>query len=70
MARAALNVGVRDVAVDTGVSTATVTRVEKGGDARVSTVRKLQDYFEAQGIIFIDADAIGGPGVRLKQSDQ
>jgi len=65
MARAALSLGMRDVAAGTGLSTATITRIEKGGDARVSTLRTLQGYYEAQGIVFVDADQSAGPGVRI-----
>ena len=69
MARAALGLGMREVATATGLSTATITRLEKGGaDARVSTVRRLQEYYEALGVKFIDADEGGGPGVRLRGS--
>lgn len=41
MARAALELGLREVASALGMSTATITRFEKGGDTRVSTLDAL-----------------------------
>jgi len=66
MARAALQIGVRDLAEMASVSAMTISRFEtnkSGGQA--NTLRKLQSALEAAGIVFI-AENGGGPGVRLK----
>jgi transcriptional regulator with XRE-family HTH domain len=67
MARTALGWGVRDLARKAGVSPTTVTRFENGADARVETLRQIQDVLERAGIIFVPADEAGGPGVRLRE---
>jgi transcriptional regulator with XRE-family HTH domain len=67
MARAALQIGVRELAELASVSAMTVTRFEtnqSGGHA--DTLRKLQSALEAAGIVFI-AENGGGPGVRLRK---
>lgn len=66
MARAALHLGIRELADACGISTATVTRLEGGGDTRVSTMRKIEKYFTDNGLIFIPADREGGPGIRFR----
>ncbi len=66
MARAALRIGVRDLAEMASVSAMTISRFEtnkSGGQA--NTLRKLQSALEAAGIVFI-AENGGGPGVRHK----
>jgi transcriptional regulator with XRE-family HTH domain len=67
MARAALNLGVRDVAEAAGVSTNTITRLERGEELLPRTVADIRAALESAGIIFLgDGQAIdGGPGVRL-----
>jgi transcriptional regulator with XRE-family HTH domain len=69
MARAALNLGVRDVAQAAGVSTNTVTRLERGEELLPRTVAAVRAALESAGIIFLgDGQSIdGGPGVRLKK---
>jgi transcriptional regulator with XRE-family HTH domain len=69
MARAALQIGVRDLAELASVSAMTITRFEtnkSGGHA--NTLKKLQSALEAAGIEFI-AENGGGPGVRLRTAD-
>lgn len=61
MARAALELGLREVASALGMSTATITRFEKGGDTRVSTLDALTKYYTDQDIEFLEYN-----GVRLK----
>ncbi|MBP1847996.1 transcriptional regulator with XRE-family HTH domain [Rhizobium petrolearium] len=66
MARAALKIGVRDLAEMAGVTTATITRFEnERGGLNSVTVQKLKDALEASGIVFIPENG-GGVGVRLK----
>jgi DNA-binding XRE family transcriptional regulator len=67
MARAALNLGVREVAEAAGVSTNTITRLERGEELLPRTVADIRAAFEAAGVIFLaDGQSIdGGPGVRL-----
>jgi transcriptional regulator with XRE-family HTH domain len=65
MARAAVGWGVRELAEKAGVTANTVTRIENGSDARLSTVDRLRQALEAAGVVFIDENG-GGPGVRLR----
>ncbi|MGK9171590.1 helix-turn-helix domain-containing protein [Inquilinus limosus] len=66
MARAALNLGVREVAKLADVSTNTITRLERGEQLKDSTVHAVRAALEAAGIEFIPENG-GGPGVRLKK---
>ncbi|EIG55848.1 Helix-turn-helix protein [Bradyrhizobium sp. WSM1253] len=63
----ALNLGVREIAEAAGVSTNTITRLERGEELLPRTVADIRAAFEAAGVIFLnDGQAIdGGPGVRL-----
>jgi transcriptional regulator with XRE-family HTH domain len=71
MARAALELGVRDIAEAAGVSTNTLTRLERGAELLPRTAAAIRAVFEARGIIFLgDGESIeGGPGVRLAKSE-
>jgi transcriptional regulator with XRE-family HTH domain len=64
MARAALGLGIRELAAAAKVSSDTVARFERGEELKERTVESLQRALEAGGIVFID-DNGGGPGVRL-----
>jgi hypothetical protein len=64
MARAALKLGVRDVAKAARVSPATVTRVETEFPANATTLRVLKSTLEAAGVDFLAQNG-GGAGVRL-----
>ena len=66
MARAALGWGVRDLAMNAGLSANTVSRFENGFGAMVETLSQIQEALETAGIVFISADQQGGPGVRLR----
>lgn len=67
MARAALEIGVRELAAMAGVSAMTVTRFENGKSAGYAdTLQKLRSALEAAGVIFIDENG-QGPGVRLRK---
>ena len=67
MARAALGLGVRELAEKAGVAANTVTRFENGSDAKQSTIAALRAALEKAGVEFLDEDG-GGPGVRLRKA--
>jgi transcriptional regulator with XRE-family HTH domain len=69
MARAALGLGVRELAAAAKVSTDTVARFERGDDLKERTVEALQRALEEAGVEFIDENG-GGPGVRLRKRHQ
>ncbi|TGV96389.1 transcriptional regulator [Mesorhizobium sp. M2E.F.Ca.ET.154.01.1.1] len=64
MARAALGLGVIELAKLARVSTNTVVRFERGEDLKQSTIDHMRAVLEAAGVEFI-AENGGGPGVRL-----
>jgi transcriptional regulator with XRE-family HTH domain len=66
MARAALGMGVRDLAAAAKVSVDTVARFERGEDLKERTIDALQRALEAAGIKLIDENG-GGAGVRLRK---
>lgn len=65
MARAALELGVRDLAEAAKVSTNTVTRFERGEELKERTVIAIRQALESAGALFIDQNG-HGPGVRLR----
>jgi transcriptional regulator with XRE-family HTH domain len=70
MARAALNWTVRDLAEAAGLHRNTISNLEVGryaGDPR--TLELIEQVLSAAGIQFIQENG-GGPGVRLKKSEQ
>jgi transcriptional regulator with XRE-family HTH domain len=54
MARAALGWGVRDLAREAGLATATVARIESGKEAMGSSLRKIRKTLEDAGCDFPD----------------
>ncbi|MBU1385993.1 MAG: helix-turn-helix domain-containing protein [Alphaproteobacteria bacterium] len=67
LARTAVGLGVRELAAEAAVAPSTVQRFESGrGDMHSRTLDRVQRVLEEAGVIFIGADAEGGPGVRLK----
>ena len=64
MARAALGMGVRELAAAAKVSVDTVARFERGEELKERTIDALQRALEAAGIKLIDENG-GGLGVRL-----
>ena len=67
MARAALRFSVRQLAESAGVADSTILRFETGRGAILATnLGRIQQALEDEGVVFIPADAQGGPGVRLK----
>ena len=67
MARAALGLGVRELAATAKVSIDTVARFERGDELKERTIEALQRALEAAGVEFIDENG-GGPGVRLRKA--
>ncbi|RFC68562.1 LacI family DNA-binding transcriptional regulator [Mesorhizobium denitrificans] len=68
MARAALKIGVRELAVMSNVTTATITRYEnERGGMHADTRDRVQEALESAGVEFI-AENGGGVGVRLRKS--
>ena len=65
MARAALQLGVRDLAAVAEVSPTTITRLERGEVLYVRTIEAIRTALETAGVEFIEQNG-GGPGVRLR----
>ena len=65
MARAALQLGVRELAKIARVSPTTITRLERGETLHPRTVEAIRAALEAGGVEFISPNG-GGVGVRLK----
>lgn len=66
MARAALGLGVRELAELASVSTDTVARFERGEALKERTVATLRTALESAGVEFIPENG-GGAGVRLRK---
>jgi transcriptional regulator with XRE-family HTH domain len=67
MARAALGLGVRELAAAAGVSPDTIARIERGDEVRPRRLGRVQAALEAAGIEFISENG-SGAGVRLKKT--
>ena len=67
MARAALGLGVRELAAKAGVSPDTVFRLEKGEALHQRTGVAIRKALEDAGVVFIDENG-GGAGVRLRKA--
>lgn len=63
MARAALGLGVRDLAKLADVSQDTISRLERGEALKLSTRLKIRTALESAGVAFLDEN---GGGVKLK----
>jgi hypothetical protein len=73
MARAALALGVRDLARMADMSPNTIARLEAGAHMHRRTLEFVRGVLESAGVVFIDAGAksfVGGEGVRLGQGPQ
>lgn len=69
MARVALDLGVRELAVLAKVAPATVSRLEAGEELKERTVDAIRSALEAKGITFLDNGEVSpGPGVALRQA--
>ena len=71
MARAALGLGVRDLAALARVSTDTIARLERGERLKPATIMAIAAALETAGVIFeADGEMVnGGPGVRLRMKE-
>lgn len=65
MARAALGLGVRDLAAAAKVSPDTIARLERGETLYPRTIEAIRTTLETAGVVFIEQNG-GGPGVRLR----
>ena len=65
MARAAVGLGIRDLAAAAKVSMDTVARFERGEELKERTIEALQRALEAAGVEFTNGEQ---PGVRLNKS--
>jgi transcriptional regulator with XRE-family HTH domain len=64
MARAALGLGVRDLAALAKVSTDTISRLERGEELKPRTVDAIQGALDRAGVEITNGDQ---PGVRLRK---
>jgi predicted transcriptional regulator len=71
MARAVLQIGVRDLAEMAGVSFTTINRFETGKSGlQLSTAEAIRQALEAQGVQFLEAGQVAaGSGVALKVAE-
>lgn len=69
MARAALQIGVRQLAEMANVSPTTITRLERRELIYPRTAAAIRNALEAAGVEFIEENG-GGPGVRLRKSGE
>jgi predicted transcriptional regulator len=67
MARAALQLGVRELAAMAKVAASTIARLEAGEELKPRTVDAIRAALENAGAVFVDANG-DGPGVRLKKA--
>ncbi len=67
MARAALQLGVRDLAEAAHVSPTTVSKMERGEQLHPRTVEAIRAALEQAGVVFTNGD---GFGVKLRKPDQ
>ena len=69
LARAALNLSLREVAEATGLSPNTINRFELGrGAVHAASHARLQDVFEQRGVLFLAEDSLGEATVRLRHT--
>jgi predicted transcriptional regulator len=66
MARAALEIGVKELAEKASVSTNTIVRLERGEALKPRTIAAIRTALELAGVIFVDENG-EGPGVRLRK---
>lgn len=69
MARAALQLGVRELADLAKVAASTVARLEAGEELKPRTLEAIQAALESAGVLLLASGEVkdGGPGVRLRK---
>ena len=68
MARAALQLGIRDVAKLAKIAPNTISRFDRGEVLYPRTIAAIREALEAAGVIFIDENG-DGAGVRLRKPE-
>ncbi|MGC1861895.1 MAG: transcriptional regulator [Methylocystis sp.] len=69
MARAALEIGVKELAEKASVSTNTIVRLERGEALKDRTIAAIRAALESAGVIFVEENG-EGPGVRLRKTEK
>ena len=69
MARAALQIGVRELADAAKVSPSTIARLEAGDELRERTIDAIRFALEKAGVTFVHENG-EGPGVRLRKKTE
>lgn len=64
MARAALQIGIRDIAKMAQVAPGTISRLEAGEELKPRTIEAIRHAFEKAGVAFTNGDE---PGVKLRK---
>ena len=64
MARAALKLGLRELADITGLAALTISRIENGGVAKTSSLQAIERALSQRGVTFLQPDE-RGPGIRV-----
>lgn len=67
MARAAIDMGVREAASAAKVSTQTITRFEKGEELRERTADDIRRAYEEKGVRFIEDDEWLGVAIKRER---
>ncbi len=71
MGRAALDWTTAQLSKASGVSIATINRFERGSiEPTAANLMSLRRALEDAGLIVQDADANGGPGIRLRKPER
>jgi transcriptional regulator with XRE-family HTH domain len=65
MARAALNLTVRDLAARAGVNKNTISRYEAGNDIISSALQSIERTLVQEGVIFFEDHSQFGTGIRI-----
>lgn len=64
MARAALQIGIREVAALAKVAPSTISRLEAGEELKPRTIEAIRQAFEKAGVAFTNGDE---PGVKVRK---
>jgi transcriptional regulator with XRE-family HTH domain len=67
MARAALDLSLKELAEKADVNMNTISRYESGSQVMSGTISKIEAALLREGVIFLEDEGELGPGVRLKR---